>query len=298
MRVLVTGASGLVGTALVASLQRRGDEVTRLVRRKDEVGPDAVWWDPPAGQVDTARLPAVEAAVHLSGEPIAEGRWTSEKKKRILNSRRDTTGVLASTLAHLNPKPRVLVSLSAVGYYGNRGEEVLDENSTPGTGFLAGVCRQWEESTGAANAAGIRVVIGRMGVVLSANGGALSKMLPPFRLGLGGPLGSGDQYISWIAEVDAVNGILFLLATPSLAGPVNLVAPNPVTNREFAKELGAAVHRPSAISVPALAVRLAAGEMANEALLASQRVVPARLQKAGFKFVFPALREALSQILR
>ena len=298
MRIVLTGASGLIGRALVEHLRGRGDDFVRLIRRPTRGEPNLAAWDPSNKEIDVAVFEGADAVIHLSGEPIVEGRWSAGKKRRIRSSREGTPAFLAKTLARLGTKPPVMVASSAVGFYGNRGNEVLTETSTPGTGFLAEVCQAWEVAADPAREAGIRVVHARMGIALSKDGGALSKLLPPFRLGLGGPLGSGAQYISWIAMPDVVAALAHVIETPDLSGAVNMVAPNPVTNLEFGRELGAVLHRPSAVTVPAIAVRLAMGEMADEALLASQRVEPTRLMASAFPFCFPELRHAIEEALR
>jgi len=298
VRIVLTGASGLIGRALVEHLRGRGDDFVRLVRRPTRGEPNLVSWDPSNEEIDVAVFEGADAVVHLSGEPIVEGRWSAGKKRRILRSREGTTAFLAKTLGRLATRPSVLVAVSAVGYYGNRGDEVLTEASSAGTGFLADVCRAWESAADPARQAGIRVVHARMGIALSRDGGALSKLLPPFRVGLGGPLGSGAQYISWIAMPDVVAALAHVIETPDFGGAVNVVAPNPVTNLEFVRQLGAVLHRPSAVTVPAIAVRLAMGEMADEVLLASQRVEPTRLMASGFPFCFPEVRHAIEEALR
>ena len=297
MNIIVTGSSGLIGSALVAALINRGDRVTCLVRtaahplRAD--GAREVLWNPARGEVDAPELEGHDAAVHLAGDPIAEGRWTPEKKRRIRDSRVQGTTLLAATLAQLTTPPRTLLSASAVGYYGNRGEETLTETSAPGADFLSGVCREWEGSTGSAQAVGIRVVLLRFGVVLSGKGGALVKMFTPFKLGAGGRIGSGEQYMSWIALEDAVGAILHALEHEELTGAVNVVAPRAVTNGEFTKTLGGVLGRPTIFAVPAFAARLAFGEMADAALLASQRAEPARLKATNYEFKYPELEGAL-----
>ncbi|HZT60011.1 MAG TPA: TIGR01777 family oxidoreductase [Pyrinomonadaceae bacterium] len=301
MKVIVTGSTGLVGSALVRSLLADGDGVTRLVRGGAQTfsapGTKAVRWEPESGVVDAKELEGHDAAVHLAGDPIADGRWTEEKKRRIVESRVKGTRLLAETLAGLNEKPKVLVSASAIGFYGDRGREVLREESASGEDFLSEVCREWEKATLAASQAGIRVVHVRIGVVLSAKGGALAKLITPFKLGVGGKVGDGRQYMSWITLDDTVAVIRRAITDDSLRGPVNAVAPNPVTNEEFTKALGHALGRPTFLSMPAFAARLAFGEMADALLLSSARVEPARLNEAGFKFSHPKIDEALSRVL-
>jgi uncharacterized protein (TIGR01777 family) len=255
-----------------------------------------VAWQPAAGRIDAARLNGIDAAVNLAGESLA-ARWTPERKAAIRESRLRGTGLLAQVLAGLPSRPRVLVSASAVGYYGNRGDEVLTEASAPGTGFLAGLCREWEAAAGAARSAGIRVVHPRFGIVLSGRGGVLAKIVPIFRLGAGGPLASGRQYLPWVAIDDAVGAVLLALERGNVAGPVNVVAPQAVTNREFTAALARAVGRPAMLPVPAAALRAMFGDMADEALLASQRVEPVLLRAAGYDFRFGELERALRHVL-
>jgi uncharacterized protein (TIGR01777 family) len=297
MHVLVTGSTGLVGSALLPALTHSGHRVTRLVRSQPRSGEAAVRWDPAAGTVDVAGLVGLDAVVHLAGENIASARWTPEQKAKIRDSRVKGTQLLCQSLAQLAQPPKVLVCASAIGYYGDRGAEVLREDSAPGSGFLAEVCRAWEAATEPAAQKGIRVVRLRIGLVLSATGGALKKMLPPFRMGLGGKIGSGQQYMSWIDLDDLVGAILHALTTEPLAGPVNGVAPNPVTNLEFTKTLGRVLGRPTLFPMPAFAARLAFGEMADALLLASTRVVPTRLSATGFTFRYPQLESALRHVL-
>ena len=296
MKVLVTGSSGLIGSALVERLAGAGHEVTRLVRRAPRPGEAEARWDPEAGSIDAARLEGLAAAVHLAGATIAR-RWTRRHKARILDSRVRGTRLLSETLAGLDPPPHTLVSASAIGIYGDRGDEALAEQSPPGHGFLPEVCRAWEGATEPAARAGIRVAHLRMGLVLSRRGGALARMLLPFRLGLGGVVGSGRQFWSWVALDDALAAVEHLLADPSLEGPVNVASPNPVTNREFTTALGCVLRRPTFFPLPAFAARLAFGQMADELLLASTRVTPARLLAAGFAFHHPELQAALSVAL-
>src|SRR5215510_842164 len=296
MNILVTGSSGLIGTALVSSLTISGHEVTRLVRRQPTSDEKAVHWDPMAGTIDASAIEGADAVVHLAGENIAE-RWTAAKKANIRNSRVKGTQLLCETLAHLSSPPKVLVSASAIGYYGDRGETILTDDSPPGRGFLAEVCRDWEAATEPARQQGMRVIQLRLGVVLSAAGGALAKMLPPFRLGLGGVLGSGRQYVSWIALDDVVGAIQHAIVTQALQGPTNAVAPRAVTNQEFTKTLGKVLGRPTAIPLPAFAARLMFGEMADELLLAGARVQPAKLLASGYQFRHPELEGALRHVL-
>jgi uncharacterized protein (TIGR01777 family) len=295
MKVLVTGSSGLIGSSLMPALRGAGHTVVRLVRERP--GPDAARWNPDDGSLDRGALDGVDAVVHLAGENIAAGRWTPARKARIRDSRVRGTALLARALRELDRKPRIFLSGSAVGFYGNRGDELLDESSARGRGFLADVCAQWEDAARPAADAGIRVVTMRTAVVLSSAGGALRKMLPPFRVGVGGPVGPGTQYMSWIAIDDVVGAIQHLLAADSVVGPVNLVAPNAPTNREFTRTLGKVLGRPTLFTVPAFAIRWALGEMADEMLLASIRARPARLTASGYRFRYPDLEAALRHVL-
>ena len=297
MKILVTGATGLVGSALIQSLTSSGHSVVRLVRSQASPDRSDVRWDPNAGTIDKAGLEGLDAVVHLAGENIAEGRWNEEKKRRIRDSRVKGTRLLCETIAQLERPPKVLVSASAIGYYGDRGDEVLREDSKPGTDFLSDVCREWEAATEPAKQKGIRVVNLRIGVVLSSAGGALAKMLTPFQLGVGGKLGNGEQYISWITLDDLIGVIYYTLTNDALSGPVNAVAPNPVTNLEFTKSLGRVLSRPTIFPMPAFAVRLAFGEVADALLLSSTRVQPARLQENGYQFKYPELEDGLRQVL-
>lgn len=293
-KVLVSGSSGLVGTALIPALQASSYEVIRLARGSSSQ--NQISWNP-SEPVPSETVSGLEAVVHLAGESIV-GRWTESKKRRIRESRVIGTRHLAEALAKADGPPRVLVSASAIGYYGDRGEEILREDSPPGAGFLSDVCRGWESACTPAAQAGIRTVQIRIGVVLTPEGGALAKMLTPFRLGLGGKIGSGQQWWSWIALPDLVGIILHALKTDSLQGPVNAVAPNPDRNREFTKILGTVLSRPAIFPMPAFAARLALGEMADELLLASQRVEPAKLQSSGYVFQQPELKAALENLLK
>ncbi|HUD15104.1 MAG TPA: TIGR01777 family oxidoreductase [Terracidiphilus sp.] len=296
--ILLSGGSGMLGSAVRQALADRGAGVLQLVRR-DPVEAGQVRWIPGASTPvsDPEPLEGLAAAIHLSGASVAAHRWTSAWKREMWLSRVESTRALASTLAALRQPPKTLMVASATGIYGNRGDELLDESSAPGSGFLADLCREWEAAARPAVEAGIRVVHLRFGVVLGPGAGALAKMLPLFRLGLGGRLGSGRQWMSWISLADAGSAILFSMDTPSLAGPLNLIAPQPVTNAEFTRALGKAVHRPAVLPAPAFALRLALGAMANEALLASARVVPAKLGDAGFQFIHPTVDRALAAAL-
>jgi len=295
VKIAITGSSGLIGSALLFSLRLEGHEVVRVVR--GDAGPKDVLWNPAAGTIDVSGLQGTDAVIHLAGAGVGDRRWTAGYKHTILSSRVEGTATLAKALSQLPVPPSVMVSASAVGYYGLRGEEVLTEDSGPGSGFLADVCAQWESATSPATAAGIRVITLRTGVVLSAAGGALKKQLLPFRLGLGARLGRGDQQFSWITRRDAVAAISLLVGS-GLSGPFNLTAPDPVTNAAFTKALGRALHRPAGLVVPEALLRVAlGGEMATEVLLASQRALPERLLAAGFSFADAALPEALETAL-
>lgn len=294
MRIAITGASGFIGTALRRSLEADGHTVVSISRSAG--GPGTVRWDPAAGQLDAGALEGLDGVVHLAGEGIADKRWTPSRKAAILESRRQGTTLLADTLASLSEKPPVLVSGSAIGFYGDRGDEVLTEQSGPGADYLAQICLAWEAATAAASDAGIRVAHVRTGIVLGA-GGVLGKMLPLFKLGIGGRLGTGDQWMSWIAIDDEVAAIRFLL-DHDVSGPVNLTAPNPVTNRDFTKALGAAVHRPAVVPVPKFGPKLLLGkELADLLLFGSQRILPEVLTDAGFEFRYPDLESALRNFL-
>jgi len=293
--VVVSGASGMVGAALTSFLTAGGHRVRRLVRR--EPGDGEIRWRPAAGEIDVAALEGADVVVHLAGAGIADTRWTPARKALIRDSRVDGTRTLCEALAKLERKPRVLISASAIGWYGDRGDALLDEESAPGEGFLADVCRGWEDETRPASEAGIRVVNLRIGVVLHPQGGALAKMLPPFRLGAGGPIGGGRQWMSWITLDDLVGAVHHLMFAEDARGPVNAVAPEPVTQRGFAKALGRALRRPAFLPLPALAVRALFGEMGEATVLASQRVRPGRLSELGFAFESPELEPALRGLL-
>lgn len=297
MIIAVTGSSGLVGSALVEALEADAHLVRPLVRRPVREGKHEIRWDPTAGTIDAAELAEVDSVVHLAGENIAAHRWTPAFKDKIRDSRVRGTNLLCQALAGLASKPSVLVSASAIGYYGDRGEEPVDESSPRGRGFLPEVCEQWENATAPARDANIRVVNLRIGFVLARNGGGLAQMLTPFRLGVGGVIGSGRQYMSWVELNDLVRAIQFTLAAAALSGPVNAVAPQAVTNREFTKTLGRVLGRPTVLPMPAFAARLAFGEMANEMLLGGARVEPRALTAARFEFAYSQLEVALRHLL-
>ncbi|MDQ3284930.1 MAG: TIGR01777 family oxidoreductase [Actinomycetota bacterium] len=295
MDVLVSGATGLIGSALVSALRERGHRVRRLTRSGGS-SEDAVGWDPSAGTIDAAGLEGVDAVVHLAGESVM-GRWTSAKKARIRNSRVQGTRLLSETIADLPSLPRVMISASASGYYGDRGNELLREESDPGNNFLAGVCREWEAAADSARAAGVRVVHPRFGIVLSPEGGALGTTLPIFKLGGGGRIGSGRQYWPWVAIDDVVGATLHALDTESLSGAVNMAVPDPPTNEVYTKTLGHVLGRPTVFPLPAPAARLALGQIADELLLASQRLEPTKLRESGYSYRYPELEGALRHLL-
>jgi uncharacterized protein (TIGR01777 family) len=295
--VAVSGSTGLVGSALVASLAADGYQIKRLVRHQPTSSSGDVLWDPASGRVDGDALAGVDVVVHLAGENIAAGRWTKKQKERIRASRVEGTRLLCEALAWLDNKPRAVICASAIGYYGNRGGELLDEQSSPGKGFLSEVCQAWEAASEPARDAGIRTVNLRIGVVLSPDGGALRKMLTPFKMGVGGVIGSGHQMMSWIALDDVIGALRHVLANNALSGPVNAVAPRAVTNREFTKTLGRVLHRPTIFPMPAFAARLAFGEMGDELLLSSTRVRPSRLNETGYMFQYSELEAALRHLL-
>lgn len=299
MDIAITGARGLIGTALGTSLAADGHRVRRLVRQRTG-GPDAVAWDPSTGTIDAAGLEGLDAVVHLAGEGIASRPWSEAQRRRIVESREAGTTLLAGALAGLQRPPAVLVSGSAIGVYGDRGDEVLTESSPIGDDFLADVCRRWEAATAAAEAAGIRTVHIRTGIVLDAHGGALAKQLPAFKLGLGAKAGRGTQWLSWISLHDEVAAIRHLLTAADVRGPVNLTAPNPVTNAEFTEALGRALHRPTFLTLPKALRHLpfGVGPLVDSLLFTSDRVVPGVLEGAGFTFAHPDLATALPEVLR
>jgi uncharacterized protein (TIGR01777 family) len=293
MKILISGSSGLIGTAATTGLQADSHNVVHLVRPGKTANPGDVRWDPMRATVDVAGLGGVDVVIHLSGAGIADCRWTEERKQLLRSSRIDTTRVLVDSLSRLKQKPRVLIVASAIGYYGTRGDEILTESSINGTDFLALLCRDWEAEASRAAAMGLRTIMLRTGVVLSGKGGALPRMLTPFKLGVGGRLGSGQQWMSWIAIEDVVGIIRHAIANEQVSGPVNVVAPNPVRNEEFTRLLAGMLHRPAIFPAPAFVLRLAMGEMADAVLLSSDRVMPERMLAAGYKFRFEILEPAL-----
>lgn len=293
-KIAISGATGLLGRALEVRLRTQKYAAERLVRRRDF---DGIYWDPVGRAIDGHRLAGMRAVVHLAGANIGEGRWTDARRAEIRNSRIQGTRLVAETLAELESKPEVFVSASAVGYYGDTGARRVDETASVGNGFLAGVCRQWEQACAPAKSAGIRVVNLRFGMLLSEKGGALKKMLPPFRAGVGGRFGDGEQYMSWIMLEDAVSACIHVIENESIEGPVNVTAPDEVTNADFAKSLGAALRRPALVPTPAFALRLAVGrQMADELLLSGQRVKPRVLEESGFTYRYPHLESGLAAI--
>lgn len=291
--IAVTGITGMVGSALADRLRGHGAEVLGISRRVSDHLQSNIQWDPEKGLVNPARLESVDAVVHLAGENIAAGRWTESLKRRIRDSRVLGTRSLVNSLASINQRPKTLICASAIGFYGDRGEELLNEASPAGTGFLADTCSKWEAEALAAEKLGVRVVCVRIGVVLSRRGGALAKMLTPFRLGLGGVVGPGTQYWSWIGLNDLTRILEFCLNNSTVSGPVNAVSPDPSTNRDFTRTLGQVLHRPTVFPMPSFIARLVLGEMANDLLLASTRVKPQKLIQAGFRFEQPGLKECL-----
>ena len=304
MHILVSGSTGFVGTAITETLGRQGHAIVRLVRPASrQIGAggaraETVAWDPAAGRFDADAAEGADALIHLAGASIADGRWNASRKKLLRTSRVDATRQLFGVLGKLQRPPRVVVAASAIGYYGNRGDETLTETSAPGSDFLAGLCREWEAETARASEFGARVVNLRFGIVLAAHGGALPRMALPFKLGAGGRLGDGRQWMSWVALPEVVGIVQFALENPGLAGPVNVATPNPVQNKDFTRMLAKTLRRPALFPAPAFALRLALGEMADALLLVSQKVLPSRLAESGYRFQQPDLGEALAQIFR
>jgi len=307
MRILVSGSTGFLGTALIGVLEREGHTVARLVRpdtaqrgtaASREQREQKVRWDPIGGQFDAAAAEGADALVHLAGASIADGRWNAARKNLLRSSRIEATRHLMKALAGLQRPPRVIVASSASGYYGDRGDETLTEASAPGNDFLSELCREWEAENVRGSEFGARVVLLRFGIILAAHGGALPRMALPFKLGAGGPLGSGRQWMSWLTLAEAVEIIRFALANSILSGPANAVAPHPVENAEFTRVLAKTLHRPAVFPAPAFALRLALGEMADALLLSSQRIKPARLEQAGYRFAQPELPAALAEIFQ
>jgi uncharacterized protein len=307
MKILVTGSTGLAGTALVSALARDGHSVCRLLRPQSTIQGESapekshhvldVPWNPATGELGEAAEGA-DAVVNLAGASIAGGRWTEGRKMLLRTSRIDTTRALAGALAKMNGRPRVLVSASAIGIYGDRGDEVLTEDSKPGNDFLSGLALAWEAEALKAEALGIRVILARFGIILAAHGGALAKMLLPFKLGAGGRLGSGQQWMSWVTLDDVVSSLRLALESTSARGAMNIVAPQPVRNSEFTQVLAKALHRPALFPAPSFALRLALGEMADALLLSSQRVAPQILEKSGYSFLYPDLASGLATVLK
>ena len=297
MRIVVSGATGLIGSSLVPFLRERGHEVHKLIRSRANLGENEIAWDPDRGVIDSSLLEGMDAMIHLAGENIL-GRWTETKKEKIWKSRVEGTRLLCEALSARQHPPLVFISASAIGYYGDRGEETLTEASAKGEGFLSDVCAEWEKSSQFLQEKGIWTLALRFGMVLSPRGGALKQMLHIFKLGLGGVLGSGKQWMSWIALEDVLRFIEFALHQNSLAGPVNVVSPCPVTNFAFTKALGHILHRPTFMGVPACAVKVMFGELGREVFLSSERVLPAKLEAAGFSFAYPELEGALKHMIK
>jgi uncharacterized protein (TIGR01777 family) len=297
MKILISGASGLVGQALAKSLLADGHTIARLVRPETAASEMDVRWDPMAASVDVPAMEGIDAVVNLNGASIGDGRWTPERKAILRSSRIDSTRVLVDALAHMQKKPRVLVSASANGYYGDRGDEILNDSSEGGTDFLALLARDWEAEARRAELSGIRTVLARFGVILSSRGGALSKMLMPFRFGVGGRFGTGKQWMSWIGLADVIGIIRAAIDNERIAGPLNVVAPNPLRNAEFTRIVAATLHRPAIFPAPEFALKITLGEMATPLLLASQRVVPERLLAMNYPFCFDNFATALPAML-
>jgi len=298
MKILISGSSGFIGANAASFLRLHGYEVYRLVRIKDSNPDTDIYWNPAEAVLDYRRLEGFEAFINLAGESINALHWSEAKKKEMYDSRIQATRLLCQTAAQCHKPPKKILNASAIGYYGDRGGELLDESAPPGEGFLADLCVNWGAATASAHAASIPVILMRFGVVLSPRGGALKSMLPPFKWGGGGKLGSGNQYMSWIALDDLLHIMLFLLQTDGLKGPVNIVAPEPVTNATFTKTLGSVLHRPTFCSVPEVAVRWIFGEMGQELFLSSTRAIPKKCVDLRYKFLYPNLLEALTAMLQ
>lgn len=296
-RIAVSGATGLIGSEILRRLESAGDQTIQLTRSVPTSTVSQAQWSVDEGLTNPARLEGVHGVIHLAGESIADGRWTEDKKRRIRDSRWNGTRNLCQNLAVLSDKPKVLVCASAIGYYGDRGDTVLDESSDPDEGFLPDVCVGWEEATSPASHAGIRVVNVRIGVVIAKGGGALPNMLTPFKMGVGGKIGSGKQYWSWVSHDDVVGAFLKALNDDSISGPLNATSPNPVTNAEFTSILGEVLHRPTFLPLPGFAARLVLGEMADDLLLSSARVLPRVLETNGYTFAYPLLKDCLEHEL-
>jgi uncharacterized protein (TIGR01777 family) len=297
LTILISGASGVVGSALIPFLTTGGHRVIRLVRNPSPQHPNEIYWDPFKGELDLKDIHAIDAAIHLSGENIGQGRWTRRKKQKIIDSRNRTTRVLAQKLSHMAKPPRVFICASAIGFYGHRGDSIMTETNECGADFISGVCNEWETSASPAMDKGIRVAFLRIGVVLTPRGGALQKFLLPFNLGMGGKIGSGSQYISWISIDDLIYAIYHIINNDALHGPVNLVSPTPVTNARFTRTLGKVLKRPTLFTIPAGIIQALYGEMGREILLASTRVMPQKIMDAGFDFRYPDLELAMRHLL-
>lgn len=298
MHIVITGSSGLIGSALIPYLRARGHNVSPVVRSIEATHHDHIRWDPERNFIDYRDLDEVDVIINLSGENIAEGRWTDAKKDKILKSRVNSTNFLAQVIASLKHKPKCFINASAIGFYGSQGDSILTEKSPKGTGFLSDVCSAWENATDYARREGVRTCLLRFGIVLDEKGGALANMLPPFKAGLGGKIGSGDQWWSWIALEDLCAIISHVIEQPDIEGPVNVVSPFPVTNKEFTKTLGAVLGRPTFLSIPKFAARFVFGEMADEMMLSSQRVEPDKLVATNFSYKYPKLDQALKSMIR
>jgi len=297
MKILISGSHGFIGSAVHRSLEQGGAELLRLIRQTQIAHSDEVFWNLPDNFIDHSKLMDLDAVIHLAGENLF-GRWNEKKKQAIYDSRIKSTAFLAQILAAKKHKPKVLICASAIGYYGERGELECTETTEAGDGFLTTVCREWEQATAPASESGIRVVNLRFGVVLGKEGGSLAKMLPAFKMGMGGPLGDGQQWVSWVSIDDAVRAVEFSLNNENISGPVNVVSPQPVRNKEFAQAIGHALHRPEVVPVPKRMLKFMLGEMADETVLASTKVLPHKLQSKGFSFEHPDLETALAAVLQ